>query len=467
ITRVLNKAVDDDKDLMYAILMDYSARSYVNTLKPELEQVILSGREDLFAASKTKAIVHEYEKGKVPFMEFIVPIKVSANPWGVLRLGFSLHKLHEEIAQSRIEILQQARNIIVRSVLTSLIFLIIGVAIVFMVSTRLSKPLINLTSSARRLAKGDFSVTENIKVTSKDEIGVLGSAFIEMSRNLKITHEKLEDHSRALEQEVEDRTVRLREANKALKEQDQMKTEFLSTVSHELRTPLALVLGFAKIISKRLEGVIFPCVTVEDEKVGKAKRQVKENINIIVSEGRRLTDLINELLDISKIEAGEVEWKMEPIFVAEIIERAAIITGNFFEEKRVKLILDIEEGLPKIVGDKNRLIQVVINLISNAVKFTEEGSITCMVRKRGNDILVSIVDTGIGIDIVDQKKIFDKFKQVGDTLKGKPKGTGLGLPICKKLVEHHGGRIWVESQLGKGSTFSFNLPYCAGGHIKK
>ncbi|MDR4505633.1 MAG: HAMP domain-containing histidine kinase [Candidatus Scalindua sp.] len=462
ITMVLNKSVADEKDLIYAILSNFSGRAYVHTLKPEFEHEILSGSEDLFAVSQTKAIINEYKKGKDSFMEFIVPLNASTNQWGVLRIGFSLDKLHDEIAQSRRDILQQSRYMIFRSILMSFIFLLFGIAVVFMISNRLSRPLIKLAESAGRLAKGEFTVTENIKVTTEDEIGMLGKAFIEMSRKLKVSHDMLEESNRALEQKVEERTHRLEEANKALKEQDMIKTEFLSTVSHEIRTPLALVLGFAKIINRRLEGVIFPHVTVEDEKVEKTKKQVRENINIIISEGNRLTDLINELLDISKIESGEVEWKMEPVSVAEIIERAAMVTGSFFVGNRIKFIVDIEEKLPKIVGDKDRLVQVVINLISNAVKFTEAGTITCRARKRINEILVSIVDTGVGIDLVDQNKIFDKFKQGKIMLKKKSKGTGLGLSICKKLIEHHGGRIWVESRLGKGSTFSFNLPCCTG-----
>jgi CheY-like chemotaxis protein len=110
------------------------------------------------------------------------------------------------------------------------------------------------------------------------------------------------------------------------------------------------------------------------------------------------------------------------------------------------------------IGDRDKLIQVVINLISNAVKFTDQGSVTCRVRQRGQEVVVNVIDTGMGIAQEDYPKVFEKFKQVGDTLTNKPKGTGLGLPICKEIVEHHGGRIWVESEMGRGSTFSFTLP---------
>ncbi len=257
---------------------------------------------------------------------------------------------------------------------------------------------------------------------------------------------------------MEDRTRELKKANIKLKEQDNMKTEFVSIVSHELRTPLALVLGFTKVISKKLEKVIFPHVKEEDSKVKKSLKSVREELNTIASEGKRLTHLINDLLDITKIEAGKVEWNMEPISVAEIIKRAIAVTSSYFEQNKLEMIEDIEGALPLVIGDKDRLKQVMINLISNAIKFTDRGSVTCSVRKRENEIMISVIDTGMGIAEIDQGKVFEKFKQVGDNHTGKLNGTGLGLSICKQIVEHHGGRIWVESKPGKGSNFSFTLP---------
>lgn len=250
------------------------------------------------------------------------------------------------------------------------------------------------------------------------------------------------------------------------KEVDQMKTDFISTVSHELRTPLTSVLGFAKIIKKKLDEVIFPALSADDKKVQRNIKQVRDNIDIIVSEGARLTDLINDVLDIAKMEAGKVDWKMEPLQLSEVVERAIAATSALFQQKNLELIQDIEPGLPKITGDRDRLIQVVINLISNSVKFTDSGSVTCRVKKNHSAIAVSIIDTGTGIASADLEKVFEKFKQVGDTLTDKPKGTGLGLPICKQIVEHHSGRIWVESEVGKGSNFSFTLPISAATEPK-
>lgn len=241
------------------------------------------------------------------------------------------------------------------------------------------------------------------------------------------------------------------------KEVDRMKTDFISTVSHELRTPLTSVRGFTEIIKKKLEEDIFPRFG-SDKTIDKSIKRIKGNIEIILSEGERLTALVNDVLDISKLEAGKVEWKMEKILLSDIIERAIGATSALFEQKKLEFIKDIEQGLPDVVCDKDRLIQVVINLFSNAVKFTGKGSVTCRVKKTGDEIMVSIMDTGIGIPDADREKVFEKFRQAGDTLTEKPTGTGLGLSICKQIIEYHGGRIWVESAPGGGSNFSFTIP---------
>jgi len=249
-----------------------------------------------------------------------------------------------------------------------------------------------------------------------------------------------------------------RAARQAAEEADAAKSSFLSTVSHELRTPLTSVLGFAKIIRRRLEERLFALIPDDDRKVAQTKQQVLDNLGVVVSEGERLTKLIDDVLDLAKIEAGKFTWNMASVSMAEVIERATSATSSLFDAKKLTLVREVEPDLPTINGDQDRLIQVVINLISNAVKFTDAGSIQCVVRREDDELVVSVTDSGIGIAPADQPKVFEKFKQVGDTLTDKPKGTGLGLPICKEIVEYHGGRIWVDSELGKGSTFSFTLP---------
>jgi signal transduction histidine kinase/CheY-like chemotaxis protein len=261
-------------------------------------------------------------------------------------------------------------------------------------------------------------------------------------------------------EDVEQAKMEAEKASKVAEKANEAKSAFLSTVSHELRTPLTSVLGFAKIINKRLNEKIFPIVDQSDPKTGKTINQVNENLQVVISEGERLTHLINDVLDLAKIEAGKMEWNQEKVSLAEVTERAVLATTSLFDQKKINLEKKIDANIPCIIGDPDKLIQVVINLFSNAVKFTENGGVTCKVFQKENEVIVSISDTGIGIAPGDYSAVFEQFKQVGgDTLTDKPKGTGLGLPICKEIVEHHGGRIWVESKVGKGSTFSFAIPF--------
>jgi len=307
-----------------------------------------------------------------------------------------------------------------------------------------------VTGSAAMLEAADRDCPAGARVVDMRAADLVLDIVKQMSEANQLAEAYLNDVDHLVEELVE--------ANRKLEELDKMKSDFLSTVSHELRTPLTSVLGFANIIKKRFEEVVVLHINSDDKKVERAIKQIKDNINIIISEGERLTALINDVLDIAKMEAGKVDWKTETFQVADFIDRAARATSALFAQKDLALIIDVEEGLPDVTGDKDKLIQAMINLISNAVKFTEHGSVTCRARLTGGEITVSVIDTGVGIAKENQEKVFEKFKQVGDTLTDKPKGTGLGLPICKQIVEHHGGKIWVESELGQGSNFTFTLP---------
>jgi signal transduction histidine kinase/ligand-binding sensor domain-containing protein len=244
-----------------------------------------------------------------------------------------------------------------------------------------------------------------------------------------------------------------------LKLLNEAKSTFLSTVSHELRTPLTSIMGFSKIIKKRMSERILPSLNLEDPLLARTTLQVMQNLDIVVSESERLTSLINQVLDLAKIEAGKVEWQDEVFHIEEVIQHGSSATAMLFSEKRIPLILLVDEGLPPVFGDKARLIQVMINLLSNAVKFTQKGKVKCSASRQGDQIVVRVEDTGIGIPEKDLIHIFEKFKQIGDdTLTDKPQGSGLGLPICKEIIERHGGKIWAESTPEKGSVFSFTLP---------
>jgi signal transduction histidine kinase len=275
----------------------------------------------------------------------------------------------------------------------------------------------------------------------------------------------LEAQNRALEQRVAERTADLVDAMAAAdaartiaEDANEAKSRFLANVSHELRTPLTSVVGFAKLNRKRLDEVVFPHVPREDPKVDRAVRQVGDNLGIIVAEGERLTGLINDLLDLAKIEAGRFEWHMAPLAVEDVVRQALASTAALFEVSGLALEITIEDRLPAVDGDRDRLVQVVINLVSNAVKFTPAGTVEVAVGRDGDAVRVAVADAGRGIAPGDVERIFEPFRQASDTVPDGPKGTGLGLPISRQIVEAHGGVMGVSSVPGEGSTFWFRLP---------
>ncbi|MBF0232823.1 MAG: cache domain-containing protein [Desulfamplus sp.] len=273
--------------------------------------------------------------------------------------------------------------------------------------------------------------------------------------------EKLKKAHNNLEQRVAERTQELEKANLHLMELDRLKSGFLSSVSHELRTPLTSILGFAKLISKDMK-VIGKHVDSTDNKLTRKIDRSSGNLGIIVAEGERLTRLINDVLDLSKIESGQVQWNDTTFNIKTLLENATkAVQGQFMELPNVAFRVDLQPDLPDIHADSDRIMQVMINLQNNAAKFTSKGEVRVTASSNTKrDVLIEVSDTGIGIAEQNLDKVFDKFHQVtnNDTLKDKPKGTGLGLAICQKIISHYGGRIWVTSEVGKGSTFSIVLP---------
>ena len=309
-----------------------------------------------------------------------------------------------------------------------------------------------LDDAADKMISGELGAS--VTLDTQDELGQVVQSFNAIAKQLRIEWQQARDESARATAAEDD----AQKARKAAEEASEAKGNFLANVSHELRTPLTSVLGFAKIVKKRLDERILPLTLIEDRKTERAVKQVRQNLDIIISEGERLTTLINNVLDLAKIEAGRFHWQIETISVSDMLTQTLSATAGLFERKNLEIIQEIDADLPTIKGDKDKLIQVVINLISNAVKFTNQGSVTCRAKRVDGDIVISMIDTGTGIASQDLPKVFEKFVQVGDTLTDKPKGTGLGLPISKQIIEFHEGRIWVESVFGQGSTFSFTLP---------
>lgn len=279
----------------------------------------------------------------------------------------------------------------------------------------------------------------------------------------KRAEEALAEFNRTLERLVAERTGalaekahELEEANRRLLELDRLKSAFLSSVSHELRTPLTSIRGFAKLILKDLSRM-----TGMGQGLSGKYRRVDENLRIIITESDRLTMLLNDFLDLSKIESGRMEWRDARLSVSDLIVRAVGAVRALFDEKPgICLSLDVPDGLPDLFVDPDRMLQVLINLLSNAAKFTEEGLVRVMATPDDDGLRLTVSDEGVGVSEADRETIFRKFRQStqGDILENKPKGTGLGLAICRNIVQHYGGRIWVESTLGKGSSFHVRLP---------
>lgn len=262
----------------------------------------------------------------------------------------------------------------------------------------------------------------------------------------KKMEERIKRYSEELEAKVKERTEELEDAKKAAETANRTKSEFLANMSHELRTPLNSILGFSEVLS--------------DELFGKLTEQQKGYVGNIYSSGKHLLSLINDILDLSKVESGSMELELETFFVRDLLQ----LSMSLFKEKAIKhgikfrLEVQPDEDI-EIVADKRKLKQILFNLLSNAMKFTPDGgSVALRVKKEPLFIEFSIEDTGIGIKAEDIPKLFKEFVQLGSAYTKEYEGTGLGLALTKRLVELHGGKIWVESEFGEGSRFTFTIP---------
>ena len=237
----------------------------------------------------------------------------------------------------------------------------------------------------------------------------------------------------------------LEAANRELGAASRHKSEFLANMSHELRTPLNAVIGFSEVLLQRM--------------FGELNDKQDEYLKDIYASGQHLLSLINDILDLSKIEAGRMELAPAPFHLPGALENAVTLVKERAARHGIVLRVDVDPLLGEIVGDERKVKQVVLNLLSNAVKFTPEGGrISLKASRRDGAVEVTVIDTGVGIAREDQAAIFEEFRQVGADETRKQEGTGLGLTLAKKFIELHGGRIWVESELGRGSTFTFTLP---------
>jgi signal transduction histidine kinase len=310
--------------------------------------------------------------------------------------------------------------------LLTLLVICAGIAVTVLLVRVIAGPINELATAAKRIAEGDL--TSQVAIKSRDEIGDLATSFNRMA------------------EAIEQRQNELKQFNAQLEAASQHKSQFLANMSHELRTPLNAIIGFSGIL--RNETV--SRVSAEE------RREFLENI---LTSGRHLLDLINEILDLSKIEAGKDFLNLAEFPVPAVLGIACDTVMPLAETKRIRIDISIDPALSTITADEIKFKRILYNLLSNAIKFTpEHGSVGMQARRYGNQAEFSVTDTGIGIRPEDRERIFKEFEQVEMSAERRFEGTGLGLTLAKKMVELHGGRIWVESELGKGSTFAFVLP---------
>ncbi|MBC18402.1 MAG: hypothetical protein CL942_15290 [Desulfovibrio sp.] len=272
--------------------------------------------------------------------------------------------------------------------------------------------------------------------------------LINSNNRLQFEQEQLIELNRQLKTEIEGRI--------AAQESDQLKTDFLAKVSHELRTPLTSIYGFAQLLNKQVLAL-----DPDNGNFEAKQKQLQDNLEIVSIECRRLTRLINNVLDLEKIESNQVIWNNQKVSIHEIVQESyAAVEGLWVNTEKIRFTTSIPNDLPLINVDKDLFIQVFVNLISNAVKFMDQGVIDLTTHQNDDEIFISLSDEGVGIPPEHISSVFDKyfFKKSMNPMGGKKIGTGLGLPICKEIVEHYDGEITVESTLGQGSTFTIRLP---------
>lgn len=560
VLEAITDSVEGNKEIKYAILMDSSGKAIIHTQKPELIQTELTGVHDREALKLKSLSVLSHDEDNESVIEIIQPIQISTEPWGVLRLVYTLKLLQNEIKIFQGQISKEISLMIFRSVMLSVGLLGVCLIIVFILSNRISKPLMSLAESARKLSKGDFSVSSDIKISSRDEVGILGGAFVHMSKELRNSYRKLEEHSKTLEQKVVERTSELEKAlsdtaqardridgivksvadglivtdiyNRVIlmnrtaedllgvrlsevierpidfaiqdetlrsrvkstlekkregyefdfelpgddpkhprimqartsvisdkegkqtgivtiihdvtheREVDRMKTEFISTAAHELRTPLTSIQGFSEIMLTRDD------ITDEEK---------KRFLSYINKQSVSLTMIVSDLLDITRIESGRgFTLNKLPFDISEAINQIV----PYFQEHAPQHHFEVAtpNGQMEIHADKQKMEQILKNLIDNAVKYSPKGGLIRVTSTISDgQCEIAVKDQGIGMSAEQVEKVFDKFYRV-DASNTAIEGTGLGMTIVKYIVEAHGGKIWIESKVGKGTKVSFTIP---------
>ncbi|GLC29537.1 sensor histidine kinase [Clostridium omnivorum] len=389
--------------------------------------IIISGSQELSQSDKLCPNVEQVEralKGEVvynkgiikyfnePVLSVALPIYVGDRVEGAI---FECNPLSDIINS-----IMQAFKIVI---FAGIIAIFIAAFVSYFLSVSIAKPIKEITAISLEISKGNFS--RKAKVYTSDEIGNLAETFNYMMEKLDKTMMDLAD-----------------ERNKMIK-LEKLQRQFVANASHELRTPLTSVRGYLEAI---LDGVI------------NDKEEEKKYLRIILKETLRLHRLVNSLLDLSRIEAGQIKVNLKSLDISKIISGTVTKLKPIIEDQDMQLEIDTSSKLPLVLGDEDLIEQVIINYITNAVRFTSEGGrIVVKAEQNENQVYIHVSDTGIGIPSEEVNKVWGRFYKVDEARQLSKEGAGLGLSLVKEIIELLGGRVWVESELGKGSTFSFSL----------
>ena len=479
------RALNDERGVFYGVVgIDVTLATltnYISNFKTtSLGKVLLVDRNGLILAGFKKDMLFQNLQTYSPALLNILTKSVQGFPFVTIegtRYGVCFINTTEQdwkiatlIPASHIK-----RQIFDQIVMTE-VWLLVGLTLLSILSlvglrVYVMRPLIQFTNETGYIAQTS-NLDRHININSQDEIGLLAHSYNEMMDALNITYQSLKDtqadlvtHRDHLEDLITERTSLLEAANENLSAEieeriqalnelviakekaevaDRLKSAFLATMSHELRTPLNSIIGFTGIILQEI--------------VGPLNDEQKKQLNMVRGSSQHLLSLINDVLDISKIEAGQLQVASENYDLRQTIEKAVESARPLAGKKGLELTSAISSEIETTTGDRRRVEQILLNLISNAIKFTEKGSVKIECEPEEDYVTIRVIDTGIGIKNEDMETVFQAFQQIDSGMTRKYEGTGLGLSICKKLVELMGGKIWVISVLGSGSTFAFSLP---------
>ena len=400
------KQVKENLGAAYAMVIEPKKGEIIAHYDTKYLGKVVTDKSGMKAKSAKSLMTFTYINKQGEFIfELCEPVYIGKLQKGVVRIGLYQNKINKIIEENFIKIGEQVANI-------TLIALILGILGAILLGLRMSRPIKIIAKGVKLIGEGNLDYRINIK--SQDEIG-------------------------SLAKEINNMAIRLQEL-------DQLKNDFVSSVTHELRSPLTAITGYVDYL------------LAESSLIG---TEEKEYLEIIKKNATRLSKFIDDILDVAKIESGQIDIEFSELQIAPVIDEIITLFKPIAEQKKISLEKDINNDLSPVNSNHERVCQILTNLVSNALKFTpENGKITIKAKNDTDHIVVSVSDTGIGIPKNELTKIFDKFHQVKgvrEKIVG-AKGTGLGLAIVKGLVEALHGKIWVESELNKGTTFYFTLP---------